>query len=106
MTSENRKVAKTINFGVIYGQTPFGLSQQLKITPKEAKQFIDKYFERYSGVKAFLQSLAEDARKKGYATTRLGRRRYLPEINSQNRMRREMAERAAINAPFRGPLPI
>ncbi len=102
VSSDKRKVAKTINFGVIYGQTPFGLSQQLGITPKEAKAFIGTYFEKYSGIRSFLTGLAETAREKGYATTLLGRRRYLPEITSQNRMRREMAERAAINAPLQG----
>jgi len=99
---EQRRVAKTINFGVIYGQTPFGLSQQLKISTKEAKLFIDTYFERYGQVRQFLQGLAEQARERGYATTLLGRRRYLPEIHSQNRIRRDMAERAAINAPIQG----
>jgi DNA polymerase I len=102
VTPDQRKAAKTINFGVIYGQTAFGLSQQLGIAPRDAKQFIDRYFERYAGVRVFLEQLAENARQKGYATTLLGRRRYLPEIKSQNRMRREMAERAAINTPIQG----
>ncbi|NBX67740.1 MAG: DNA polymerase I [Proteobacteria bacterium] len=102
VSSEQRKVAKTINFGVVYGQTPYGLSQTLKISPGEAKAFIDAYFETYSGVKEFLQSLIEVARQKGFVTTRLGRRRFIPEINSQNRMRREMAERTAINTPIQG----
>jgi DNA polymerase I len=102
VSSEQRKVAKTINFGVVYGQTPYGLSQTLKISPGEAKAFIDSYFETYSGIKSYLQSLIEEARKKGYVTTRLGRRRFIPEINSQNRMRREMAERTAINTPIQG----
>jgi len=91
VSAEQRKVAKTINFGVVYGQTPYGLSQTLKISPSEAKDFIDKYFKRYSGVKTFLQSLVEKAHQKGFVTTQMGRRRYLPEINSANRMRREMA---------------
>jgi len=102
VTPEERRIAKTINFGVVYGQTPFGLAQQLSISPSEAKSFIDAYFGRYHGVRSFLLSLAEEARQKGYAVTRLGRRRYLPEINSQNKMRREMAERAAINTPLQG----
>lgn len=102
VSSEQRKVAKTINFGVVYGQTPYGLSQTLKISPGEAKAFIDAYFDTYSGVKSFLESLIEEARKKGFVTTRLGRRRFIPEINSQNRMRREMAERTAINTPIQG----
>ena len=102
VTAEQRKIAKTINFGVVYGQTPFGLSQTLKISPSEAKDFIERYFQRYSGVKKYLNSLVQDAHKKGYVTTPLGRRRYLPEISSANRMRREMAERAAINMPIQG----
>ena len=100
--SDQRRVAKTINFGVVYGQTPYGLSQTLKISPGEAKKFIDTYFQRYAGVKGFLAGLAESARQKGYAETRWGRRRYITEINSQNRMRREMAERLAINMPLQG----
>ena len=102
VTPEQRRIAKTINFGVMYGQSPFGLSQMLKISPKEARAFIDKYFERYHGVSQFVKRLIEDARAKGYATTLLGRRRYLPEILSKNRIRRETAERAAVNAPLQG----
>jgi len=102
VTNEQRKIAKTINFGVVYGQTPYGLSQTLKISPSEAKDFIDKYFHRYSGVKEYLQTLIQRAHRDGFVTTQLGRRRYLPEINSANRMRREMAERAAINSPIQG----
>lgn len=100
--SDQRRIAKTINFGVVYGQTPFGLSQTLKISPKEAKDFIERYFARYSGVQRYMRQVVEDTRQRGYAMTVLGRRRYLPEINSQNRMRREMAERAAINTPLQG----
>lgn len=102
ITPEQRRIAKTINFGVVYGQTPFGLSQTLGIPPKDAKEFIEKYFARYSKVQAFLRSLAELARENGYSISKLGRRRYISEINSQNRMRREMAERAAINMPLQG----
>ncbi len=102
VSPEQRRIAKTINFGVVYGQTPYGLSQTLKIPPGRAKEFIDKYFARYSGVQAFLQSLAESARQTGFAITRMGRRRNIPEISSQNRMRREMAERTAINTPLQG----
>ncbi len=102
VTSDQRRIAKTINFGVVYGQTPFGLSKTLKISPKDAKEFIDKYFERYDGIKSFLASVVETSRKQGYITTKLGRRRYLPQINSSNRMVREMEERAAINMPVQG----
>ncbi|NBV50820.1 DNA polymerase I, partial [bacterium] len=102
VSPEQRKIAKTINFGVVYGQTPFGLSQTLKISPSEAKAFIETYFQRYAGVKKYLNGLVEKAHKDGFVTTFFGRRRYLPEINSANRMRREMAERAAINTPIQG----
>lgn len=102
ISPEQRKIAKTINFGVVYGQTAFGLSKTLKISPKEAKEFIDKYFERYSGIKVFLNGVIEESRKKGFVTTKLGRRRFLPQINSNNRMVREMEERAAINTPVQG----
>lgn len=102
VSAEQRKIAKTINFGVVYGQTPYGLSQTLKISPGEAKAFIDAYFETYSGVKTFLQSIIDETRKSGVVTTRLGRRRFIPEIKSENRMRREMAERTAINTPIQG----
>lgn len=102
VTAEQRRIAKTINFGVVYGQTPFGLSQQLGITPSEAKQFIESYFARYPGVKRLMARHVEEARSRGYAVTALGRRRYLPELRSHNRMRREMAERTAINTPLQG----
>ncbi|MCB9254871.1 MAG: DNA polymerase I [Bdellovibrionaceae bacterium] len=102
VSSEQRSVAKTINFGVIYGQTPYGLSQQLKISTSEAKSFIDNYFARYASVKSFMQKLIGQAQKQGYVTTILGRRRFVKEIDSKNRMRREMAERLAINSPLQG----
>lgn len=102
ITPDERKVAKTINFGVVYGQTAFGLSQTLKITPGEAKEFIDAYFARYSSVKEYYQGVLEKARKDGFVSTRMGRRRYLPDLNSKNGMARQMAERAAINAPLQG----
>ena len=102
VTSEQRSIAKTINFGVVYGQTPYGLSQTLGISNTEAKEFIDKYFARYGQVKEFLQSLVDEARETGWTRTKLGRRRQVPEIDSRNRMRREMAERMAINTPIQG----
>lgn len=102
VTGEQRKIAKTINFGILYGQTPYGLSQQLKITPREAKAFIDGYFQRYKGVKAFLERTVEQTRKDGFVTTLLGRKRVIPEINSQNRVLREMSERTATNTPLQG----
>ncbi len=102
VTAEQRKIAKTINFGVIYGQTPYGLSQQLRITPKDAKAFIDSYFNRYSGVKKFLQKVISQTTETGFVSTLLGRRRFIPEIHSENKMRREMAERTATNTPLQG----
>lgn len=102
VTSEMRSIAKTVNFGIIYGMSPFGLSKELKIEVSKAKEFIDAYFEKYGRVKAFLEDLVDEARKNGYVTTILNRRRYLPEINSQNNSVRQFAERAAINAPIQG----
>jgi DNA polymerase I len=102
VTSEQRRVAKTINFGVVYGQTAFGLSKTLGIPVGQAKEFIDRYFARYHGVQQYMRSLIEKTRQTGFAYTELGRRRAIPEIHSQNRMMREMAERTAINTPLQG----
>ncbi len=102
VTKELRSRAKEINFGVIYGMGPFGLSRRLGIPLDEAKVFIDNYFERYRGVKAFIDRTVEEAKEKGYVTTLLGRRRYLPGIGSKNRNVREFATRTAINSPVQG----
>jgi DNA polymerase-1 len=102
ITPEMRRVAKTINFGIVYGMSSFGLASQLGISRKEAQTFIDRYFEHYSGIVDFMEKIKEQARKDGYVTTLLGRRRYLPEINAANRTRREFAERTAINTPIQG----
>ncbi|NOQ47185.1 MAG: DNA polymerase I, partial [Desulfobulbaceae bacterium] len=102
ITSDMRRVAKTINFGIVYGMSSFGLSSQLNVSRKEAQTFIDRYFSHYSGVKAFMEAIVEKARKDGFVTTLLGRRRQLPEIGSRNRTRREFAERTAINTPIQG----
>ncbi|MFA5338972.1 MAG: DNA polymerase I [Candidatus Omnitrophota bacterium] len=102
VTTEMRSIAKTVNFGIIYGMSPFGLSKELKIEVSKAKEFIDAYFEKYGRVKTFLDDLVDEARENGYVTTILNRRRYLPEINSQNNSVRQFAERAAINAPIQG----
>ncbi len=102
VTPEMRSIAKTVNFGIIYGMSPFGLSKELKIEISKAKDFIDAYFEKYGKVRAFLGDLVEEARNDGYVTTILNRRRYLPEINSRNNSVRQFAERAAINAPIQG----
>lgn len=102
VTPEMRRNAKTVNFGVIYGMSDYGLEQATNLSREEASQFIALYFEKYPKVKEYLEATKEQARKLGYVQTVLGRRRFLPEINSANRMVREAAERMAINAPVQG----
>ena len=102
ITYEMRRVAKVINFSIIYGKTAYGLSQELGLSVQEAKSFIDEYFSRYKKIKPCLEALVEGAKEKGYVTTLFGRRAYVPEINSRNKMRQQFAERAAMNAPFQG----
>ncbi len=102
VTPEMRRNAKTVNFGVVYGMSDYGLEQATNLSREEASQFIALYFERYPKVKEYLETTKERARKLGYVQTVLGRRRFLPEINSYNRMIREAAERMAINAPVQG----
>jgi len=99
---DQRRSAKAINFGIVYGLSPFGLSRQLKISMSEAKQYIEQYFQLYNKVKSFMDETIEGARKNGYTSTLLKRRRYLPDINSKNRQVREAAERIAINSPVQG----
>ena len=102
VTPELRRRAKVINFGILYGMSPFGLSRELGIGGKEAKQYIDQYFRRYPGVYRYIEELKGQARKDGTVHTILGRRRFLRDINSQNRVLREAAERMAINTPIQG----
>jgi DNA polymerase-1 len=102
VTPDERAVAKTTNFSIIYGVSAFGLSQSTGMTPQEAAMFIDIYFKRYPRVKSYIDEMIELARKQGFVTTLLGRRRYIPEINSSNRQKREFAERTAINTPIQG----
>lgn len=102
VTSELRSQAKAVNFGLMYGQSSFGLASQLKISRKEAKDYITKYFTRFSKVKSYLDGLKEEAEKTGYAMTMFGRKRYLADINSSNRTIKAMAERVAINSPIQG----
>lgn len=97
-----RRRAKAVNFGIVYGISSFGLGQDLDISRKEAEGFMKKYFETYSGVKAFLDKTVELAKKDGYTTTLFGRRRYLPELSSSNFMTRSFGERAAMNSPIQG----
>ncbi|MFP8905345.1 DNA polymerase I [Streptomyces atacamensis] len=99
---EMRRKIKAMSYGLAYGLSAFGLSQQLGITADEARRLMDAYFERFGGVRDYLHRVVEDARATGYTSTILGRRRYLPDLNSDNRQRREMAERMALNAPIQG----
>ena len=100
--TEQRRAAKAINFGLIYGMSAFGLAKQLNIGRYEAQDYIDVYFARYPGVKEYMDKTRELAREKGYVETVYGRRLYLPEINARNGQRRQYAERTAINAPMQG----
>jgi DNA polymerase-1 len=100
--SNQRRAAKAINFGLIYGMSAFGLARQLSIGRYEAQEYVDLYFARYPGVKAYMDSTREHAHDQGYVETVFGRRLYLPEINSRNGQRRQYAERTAINAPMQG----
>jgi len=102
VTPDMRRNAKTVNFGVVYGMSDYGLEKATNLSREEAAQFIALYFEKYPRVKEYLEATKERARKLGYVQTVLGRRRFLPEINSYNRMVREAAERMAINAPVQG----
>jgi DNA polymerase-1 len=102
VTSDQRRFAKTINFGVIYGMSEYGLEQATEMTRAEAGAFIKTYFEQYPGVSAYLEATRQQARDIGYVQTLLGRRRYIPEINSSNRQVKESAERMAINMPVQG----
>ena len=102
VTSEQRRNAKAINFGLIYGMSAFGLSRQLGIGRADAQSYMDLYFKRYPGVQTFMHDIREKAKAQSYVETLFGRRLYLPDINSSNGMRRKAAERVAINAPMQG----
>jgi len=102
VSNDQRRAAKAINFGLIYGMSPFGLAKQLGITRREAKEYVDLYFEHYPDVKNYMEITREQAREQGYVETVFGRRLYLPEINARNVARRQYAERTAINAPMQG----
>jgi len=102
VSSEQRAKIKAMNYGLAYGLSAFGLSQQLGIEPGEARGLMEEYFETFGGVRDYLRGLVDEARKCGYTETILGRRRYLPDLVSDNRQRREMAERMALNAPIQG----
>jgi DNA polymerase I len=102
VSGDQRRKAKAINFGLIYGMSAFGLAKQLHMGRNEAQQYIDRYFERYPGVRDYMDSTRELAREQGYVETLFGRRLYLPQINASNKMRAQAAERTAINAPMQG----
>ncbi|MDA8165606.1 MAG: DNA polymerase I [Desulfobacteraceae bacterium] len=102
ITPEMRRVAKTINFGIVYGMSAFGLATQLNISRKEARTFIDRYFALFAGVRRYMEEIVRQAQTDGFVTTLFHRRRPLPDINSPNRISRELAERTAINTPIQG----
>ena len=102
VTGEQRAKIKAMNYGLAYGLSAFGLSAQLRIPAEEARGLMDEYFAGFGGVRDYLRSVVDQARKDGYTSTILGRRRYLPDLTSDNRQRREMAERMALNAPIQG----
>jgi DNA polymerase-1 len=102
VTSEHRRQAKVVNFGIVYGLSAFGLSQNLGIEPSEARKFIDAYFEQYSGVRAFIDTTLEQTRRDQKVKTLFGRIRPIPDINSKNATQRGFAERTAVNTPLQG----
>jgi DNA polymerase-1 len=102
VTQELRSKVKAMNYGLAYGLSAYGLSQQLRISPDEARGYMDEYFQQFGGVRDYLRDVVAKARMDGYTQTMLGRRRYLPDLTSDNRQRREMAERMALNAPIQG----
>ena len=102
VSDDQRRSAKAVNFGLMYGMSAFGLARQLSVARGQAQEYIDLYFERYPGVKAFMDDIRDKAKKQGFVETVFGRRLYLPEIDSRNPQRRQYAERTAINAPMQG----
>jgi DNA polymerase-1 len=102
VTPEMRRTAKVVNFGIIYGMSGYGLEQATELSREEAAQFIASYFQKYPGVKDYLERTRQQARESGFVQTLLGRRRYIPDLHSSNRQVREAAERMAINMPVQG----
>jgi DNA polymerase-1 len=102
VTDDQRRSAKAINFGLMYGMSAFGLAKQLGISRGEAQEYVDLYFDRYPGVKQYMDDIRAKASETGFVETVFGRRLYLPEINARNAQRRQYAERSAINAPMQG----
>jgi DNA polymerase-1 len=99
---EMRRQIKAMSYGLAYGLSAFGLSQQLNLSPTEAAALMGSYFDRFGGIRDYLKTVVIEARERGYTETILGRRRYLPDLNSENRQQREVAERMALNAPIQG----
>ncbi len=102
VTHEERSKAKAVNFGIVYGISDFGLGEQIKVPRKVAKEYIEEYLRKYSGIKAYMERIDEEAKEKGYVTTIFGRRRNIPELKSQNFMVRQFGSRAALNMPIQG----
>ncbi|MBQ6991571.1 MAG: DNA polymerase I [Clostridia bacterium] len=102
VTKEQRSKAKAVNFGIVYGISEFGLAGQIGVSRKQAKEYIEQYLQKYSGIKAFMDNIAEEAKQKGYVETLYHRRRYIPELNSNNYMVRQFGARAAMNTPIQG----
>ena len=102
VTKEQRSHAKAVNFGIVYGISEFGLGEQLGISRKLAKQYIEEYLQEYSGIKDFMEEMKEKAKQTGYVETLFNRRRYIPELKSNNYMVRQFGERAAMNTPIQG----
>ncbi|MEE8210048.1 MAG: DNA polymerase, partial [bacterium] len=100
--ADQRRMAKVVNFGIVYGLSPFGLARDLKVSREEARAYIEGYFARYTRVKDYIEAAKAQAHEQGYVTTVLGRRRYLPELAAADRTTREMAERVAVNTPIQG----
>ena len=102
ITKEERTNAKAVNFGIVYGISDFGLGEQLGISRKQAKEYINEYLKKYSGIKKFMEDTVENAKEKGYVETLYGRRRCVPELNSKNYMVRQFGQRVAMNTPIQG----
>ena len=102
ITKEQRSSAKAVNFGIVYGISDYGLANQIGVSNKQAKEYINQYLEKYSGIKHFMDDIVESARQKGYVETLFGRRRYIPEIKSSNYMVRQFGARVAMNTPIQG----
>lgn len=102
VTKEQRSDAKAVNFGIVYGISDFGLGEQLGISRKQAKQYIEEYLDQYSGIKEFMENITKEATEEGYVETLFHRRRYIPELKSNNYMVRQFGSRAAMNTPIQG----